>query len=74
MVPNTFLDERILANGNLSFTNERIANEAYVDNELYSTLWEALEDTEDDTNVNLIIAYFKVDQSNEKTIESSDFE
>ena len=52
MVPNTF-------------TNKWIANEACINNELDSTLWEVFEDTEDDTDVNFTIAYFKVDQSNE---------
>ena len=59
--------------GNLPFTNERIANEAYVDNELYSTLWEALEDTRDNIDINLTIAYFIIDQSNETITEAPDF-
>ena len=40
---------------------------------VYSTSCEVLKDTGDDTNVNLTIAYFKVDQSNEKTTEVPDF-
>ena len=34
----------------------------------------SIQDTRDDTDVNLTIAYFKVDQSNEKTTEVPDFQ
>ena len=40
---------------------------------IYSIYKEVFEDTRDDTDVNLTIAYFKVYQSNEKTTEVPDF-
>ena len=55
------------------FTNKWIASEACVDNELDSTLWKVFEDTGDDTDVNLTIEDFKVDPSNEETMEVPGF-
>ena len=85
MVPNTFSRQKVYRYSPLPVKESLLLviyllpmNESPIKHELimsyiYSTLWESFENTRDDTDVNLTIAYFKVDQGNEKTMEVLDF-